>query len=304
MPMHHSPPKIDAPAAGVSKTSLHHSFSDSNIAELPFQESSINAASPLFSVTTRSIKRKRADTDDISKSEILDLFNKLRDDQDAKFSAILSSINDVKLSMNTMSQKYEEVLQRLDLLEDEKKGYENKIQFLENKVDTLERHTRGTSIEIRNIPQDPTEKQEDLKSILNKTAVVLSVNLDCAEIKDIYRIGTKSSVRPIIADFTTVLKRDEFIRSFKKFNKQPSAVKLCTESLEISGPSKPVYISENLTQRDRRLYFIAREFAKACDYAFCWISFGRIFIRKSEGSPHIRISCERDLEKLQNEGID
>ncbi|KOB76170.1 Zinc finger DNA binding protein [Operophtera brumata] len=298
MPLHRTPPKTDSPATGVSKSPLQHSFSDPNIVE------SINAASSLISVANRCIKRKRDDTDDISKSEILDLFSKLRDDQDAKFSAILNSINDVKLSMNTMSQKYEEVLQRLDHLEEEKKGYDSKIQFLEDKVETLERHTRGTSIEIRNIPQDPKERKEDLKSILSKTADVLNVTLDSAEIKDIYRIGAKSSVKPIIADFTTVLKRDEFIRSFKKLNKQPSTVKLCTESLSITGTSKLIYISENLTQRDRRLYFIAREFTKACDYAFCWISFGRIFIRKSEGSPHIRISCEGDLEKLKTKRID
>lgn len=299
MPLNRTPPKTDSPAPSVFKTPLQHSVSDPNLPDLQVQEhDSISATSSqtssLSNITNRNSKRKR---DEISKSEILDLFGKLRDDQDAKFSTILSSINEVKSSLNFMSQKFDEVLQRIDVLEEDKKDYNKKIEYLESKIDALERQTRYTSIELRNIPQDIKEAKEDLKSVVVKTAQVLKINLNSTEIKDIYRIG-KSNNKTIIADFTTVFKKEEFIRSYKQFNKNHQSDKLNTRNINIAGQSQPIYISENLTQKNRRLFFLAREFAKNYEYAFCWLSFGKICLRKSEGSPVIRISYETDLEKL------
>lgn len=290
--MQRTPPKTDSPV--VFATPLQHYASDSNIAKSPLP---IQEAFSFSNIATRKNKRKN---DDISKSEILDLFSLIKEDQDSKFSAILSSINEVKVSMDFMSQKYDEVLQRLDFLEEERKTHDSKIQTLENKIEILERNTRRTSIEIRNVPQSTKETKEDLKNIVRKTAETLSVPLNSSsDIRDIYRINSKSMVKPIIADFTTVFARDSFLSSFKKFNKEHHSGKLSTANLIVGGPSNPVYISENLTQRDRKLYFLAREFAKSSGYSFCWTSFGRIFLRKAEGSPHICINAESDLDNLK-----
>lgn len=307
MPLKRTPPKTDSPAAAVFKTPLQHYASDTNLTETPSQEFVLSKASSLTSVTSHNSKRKRQNssdhssvTDELSRSEILELFSSLKEGQELKFSAILTSIHEVKVVMDSMSHKYDEVLQRLDFLEEEKKGYDNKIKFLENKVEFLERYTRGTSIEIRNIPQDSKETKEELGTILRKAAVALDVPLDSSEIRDVYRIATKSGPKTIIADFTTVSLRDKFIGGFKKCIKGNQTNKFTTTTLKISGPSQPVFISENLTQKDRRLFFLAREFARSSGYSFCWTSFGRIFMRKSEGSPHLRISCENDLAQLRD----
>lgn len=294
MPLNRTPPKTDPLTPQVFKTPIQHFASDPNLSECIVQEhdghdfTSSMKSPPL----SRTFKRKR---DEITKSEIVDIFNTLRDDQDAKFSAIMSSINEVKISVNSMTQKYDEVLQRLEVVEIDNKAKDQKILYLENKIETLERMNRITSIELRNIPNDTKESKEDLRSVLIKTANVLNVNLSCAEIKDIYRIG---KAKAIIADFTTVLKKEELIRSFKKYNKDHLSDKLSTGNLNIAGPSKPIYISENLTQKNRRLFFRARELAKDYDYKFCWQAFGKISLRKSEDSPVIRIYDDADLDKL------
>lgn len=292
-----TPPKTDSPV--VFKTPLQHYASDPGLAESPSQDLGLSEASlqsSLPSVSNRLGKRKR---DELTRADILDLFSSLKADQDAKFEAILSSINEVKVSMDFMSQKYDEVLKRLDFLEEDKKDHETRVKFLETKIETLERQNRGTSIELRNIPQAPKESREDIRNFLIKTAEQLNVTLDSSEIRDAYRISPKSGNKPIIAEFTTVYMRDRFLSSFKKFNKEHQTNKFSTTTLDISGPSKTVYISENLTQKDRKLYFLAREFSKSNGFSFCWTSFGRIFVRKSEGSPHSRITCESDLENLK-----
>lgn len=295
--MQNTPPPPTRGSPTAFRTPLDHYASDSNIADSPQPMQEAFSFSNIAARSSRMTKRK---SDDITRSEILDLFTSLKEDQDLKFSAILNSINDVKVSMDCMSRKYDEALQRIDLLEESKKSQDTKIQFLENKIEILERYTRGTSIELRNVPQTTKETKEDLRNIIQKTAEALRVPLDSSsDIKDVYRINSKSEVKPIIADFTTVFARDSFLTSYKNFNKVHSLEKLSTVTLCISGPSKPVYISENLTQKDRKLYFLAREFAKSYGYAFCWTSFGRIYLRKEEGSPQVRIFSEGDLDNLK-----
>lgn len=297
MPLNRTPPKTSPLPSHVFSTPIQHFASEPNLSGSIVQEHdghdlTSSMKSPLTNILSHNFKRKR---DEITKSEIVDIFKTLRDDQDEKFSAIMSSINEVKISISSMTQKYDEVVQRLEVVETDNKAKDQKILYLENKIETLERMNRITSIELRNIPSDTKESKEELRSVLLKTADVLNVNLSCAEIKDIYRIG---KAKAIIADFTTVLKKEEFIRSFKNYNKDHLSDKLGTGNLSIVGPSKPIYISENLTQKNRRLFFRAREFAKNYDYAFCWQAFGKIAIRKSEDSPVIRIYNDADLDIL------
>ncbi|KOB65182.1 Zinc finger DNA binding protein [Operophtera brumata] len=83
---------------------------------------------------------------------------------------------------------------------------------------------------------------------------------------------------------------------FRKFNKDSS--KFTTEHLHLSGPATPIFISENLTSKMKRLFYLAREAAKAKDYKFCWVSHGKIFVRRRENGPLVRFLSEADLEKL------
>lgn len=129
----------------------------------------------------------------------------------------------------------------------------------------------------------------DIIKFVIKTAEKLNIKLDSSEIKAAYRIGSNQNSKPIIAEFTTTFVRDRLINSFKTYNKEHPTDKFNTSSLGIGGTNKPVYISERLTQKDKKLFFLAREFAKGNGYVFCWASLGRIFVRRAEGSPRIRI---------------
>lgn len=289
--MHRTPPST------AFASPLQHCSSESNLAQSPqLLGESLSFTNIASRNLNRELKRKN---DDITKSDIIDLFTALRKEQDEKFSAVLNSISEVKVSLDSMSLQYVEVLQRLTILEEEKKASDTKVQILESKIDLLERHARSTSIELRNVPQAATESKEDLKKILIKTAEALKIPLDSSlEIKDIYRANSKLKLKPIIADFTTVLTRDSFLNSYMRFNKEHQSEKLSTETLRFSGPRHPVYISENLTLKDRKLFFQAREFAKANGFTHCWSSFARIFVRKSNDSQRVRIFDDKDFENL------
>ncbi|CAB3231713.1 unnamed protein product [Arctia plantaginis] len=73
--------------------------------------------------------------------------------------------------------------------------------------------------------------------------------------------------------------------------------KLSTEHLRLGGPAKPVFVSENLTPKMKRLFFLARDFASSNQYRYCWVTNGKIYLREKQGAPHIMIKSESNLPK-------
>lgn len=298
MPPKRTPPK--SPLSSEFASPLQHYPSDSNVSEIG-QDAVVSAASSLSNITARNVqKRKRDHADDLSKAEMMNMLSAMEKRNDAKHDLILSSIGDLKISVDYMAAKYEEAVQRIDFLESERKNDRKYIQLLESRLELQDHNARSTSIEIRNVPLAQKETKENLRRLITCTAEVLQIPLQKMEIKNIYRVNTKAAVKPIIADFTTVDMRDSFLTSFKKYNKEHPRSRLSTAEINIVGPSQPVYISENLTQMERKLFYHTREFAKNNGFLFCWTAFGRVFLRKTEGSPQIRVYCESELEDLKN----
>ena len=63
-----------------------------------------------------------------------------------------------------------------------------------------------------------------------------------------------------------------------------------------------IYISESLTASNRELFNEALKVKKDLNYKFIWSSNGRVFMRATEESPAILISCFDDLvKKVKNQ---
>jgi hypothetical protein len=196
--------------------------------------------------------------------------------------------------------RYDELLTRFDRLEEERKSDKKYIRQLEIKIESLERNDRMSCIEFTNIPFNKSETKDDLINIVSKTCTVFSTDIQKSEIKNVYRVNTnKQDFKPIITEFMSVLKKNEILAAVKNYNKVNKNNKLSTAHISIQGTPKPIYISECLTYKNKKLYAMAREYAKAHNYQFCWTSQGNVFLRKSEGSPATRIIEETDLAKLQ-----
>lgn len=155
-------------------------------------------------------------------------------------------------------------------------------------------------MEIRNIPKLKTESKDDLCNAVKKIGTSLNLQIQSADIKDVYRPFAKPgvAVKPIVVDFTSVLTKDNFLKNMKKLTLQEKSDKL-NSGLFGEYPQNPIYISECLTPKGRRLFFLARDFANSYHYAYCWTSYGKIYLRQKEGMPHIRIEEEADLARLK-----
>ncbi|CAH0713909.1 unnamed protein product, partial [Brenthis ino] len=298
MPLNRTPPPSSSP-------NLQHHASEPNIS-MQKEEAGCSDISQL-NITLRN-KRKHDTEQDYLKSiknDLMIMFEKWSSKQDSRLSIILDSIaelrtqnTEIKAAVEFMSEKYDQVLLKLKILEEEKIECKKYVQSLENRIESLERNSRASSIEIKNIPYDTKESKESLCKIVEKTANVLNLNLQRFDIKNIYRINTKKENKPIICEFSTVIVKDKFLNSLKKYNRANN-IKLNTQNFNKDSAFKQIFITENLTQTGRRLFFMARESAKKKEYLFCWTSSGKIFLRKKEGSPHIIINNESDLENIK-----
>ena len=120
--------------------------------------------------------------------------------------------------------------------------------------------------------------------------------LQKTDIRDIFRINKKEGIPTIIVDFVHPKTKQDIVKKVRNFNKKNSSNKLNTSHIKLQGPSKPIYVSECLTQKAQRLYYLARNFAKDNLYQFCWTSRGRVYIKRAEEEKQILIDTAADLK--------
>lgn len=251
-----------------------------------------------------NVRHKRRHGDDDLK-ELKGLISSLSTRIDQSFLELKQKNEELKESLQFMSDKYDIIFKTLQDLQEDRIEDKKTIQKLEEKIEVLERKNRSASLEIRNVPiclrdDRKFESKEDASLIVKALSRAVEVDIHDCDIKDIYRIQThKAGSKPIIVELNSVLKKEKIIQGVKNYNKKkPNEEKLNTGHLSIPGPVKPVFISEALTPNAQKLFYTARQFANENGYAYCWTSHGSIFVRKAEGEPQIRIDSATNLKHL------
>lgn len=259
---------------------------------------------PLSNITFRNAsKRMRSESNN---SPANTEFMAAMSAQDTKLDSIMNFMRDMRAemgemckSMEFMSNKYEELQSKYQIIEQERKEDQKVIMNLEYKIDVLERQTKSTTLEIKNIPQATDETKEQLFEIVRKMTSAVKVSISKSDIKNTYRVSTKDPKnKPIIVELMSNLKKEEILKSIKLHNKKSHDDKLSTNHLMLEGPKQPVYVTESLTHKNRRLYAMARVFAREHKYNYHWTSQGTVFIKKGDGHAAVRITDEKDLSNL------
>lgn len=247
------------------------------------------------------------------KSEQEQLFTSWKNDQDKTLSKLISDVSelkqqclviqktnlDIENSITFISEKYEDVSNRVSLLEEKKMKFAEDISHVQKQIEDLHFQTRQATIEIRNLPTKEKEKHEDLISVVKNVGKVMNMDIQSNELRDIYRIPGKPGIcRPIVAEFTSVCKRNELLTNVRKYNKERSIEnKLNTQVIGIPGERRSIYVDEHLPPATKKLLYETRQFAKAHNYA-SWYSNGRILLRQDPANKPIHIKSEKCLTLL------
>ncbi|XP_050549754.1 uncharacterized protein LOC126910696 [Spodoptera frugiperda] len=294
MPINRSPP----PQSTTSKTSAATlPVSNEQALATPLSSSEPNLSSDTHSPESLPNITFRNTNLTHFMSEMRKMFHEFKQQQDEKYDKLFSVVNDIRDSLEFLSKQHEDLKLEVKVLETEREGNLKYINELERKLDSMEQSARSTCVEIRNIPCCKSETKSLLLNTIIETGKLLNLTIQPRDVKDVFRIKAKDpAVKPIIVDFTSVLLKEDFLQKFRNHIK--NNFKLTTEHLKISGPANRIYISENLSAKNKRLFFLARDAAKTNQFEFCWVSHGRIFVRERPGSPHLQVKNESDLARI------
>lgn len=241
------------------------------------------------------------------REEIKSMISDLMSTQSMELKRITPTLMDIQQSnrhieesMNFLTAQNEELKRKIEQMEGQARKDGEYILLLEDRLEDSLRSYRKTSLEIKNVPKSNNETGDHLVNMVLNLAKITECKFSVTDIKDIYRIKTKKdqSYAPIIVETVSTLKKNDLLQKCKLLNSKRKE-KLCAKHLGITHkPDSPVYISEHLTPKGSRLFFLARDLAKSRGYKFCWTRYGLVYVRKDENSAIILIRNEGQVHTL------
>lgn len=209
---------------------------------------------------------------------------------------------EIEVSAQLMSGKFEEIRTQMNKLENERAEQNNYIVQLENQINDAQENHRSSTIELRNVVTKENENTTDLSKIVLDICNLLKVQIKLEDIRDIYRVrNNKNSLKPIIVEFQSVMTKNNILQAVRNFNKGKRITeKLNSGCFGWTGEKVPIYIAERLLASQRKLFYMARKFANANSFQFCWVSNGKIFLRKKEGDKPVFIKTEKCFQNIMH----
>lgn len=263
-------------------------------------------------------RNKRArESDDCSsqfnnfKEEVKELITSLIADQKRDLVGINSNLKDIQetnsnieKSISLLTSQNEEFRRKIELLESQAKKDREYIYILENKIEDLQRTSRKTSVELKNVPKKPQESRDDLINMVTCLSRSINMEMNAQDIRDIYRLKSNNDAMKnptIILELCSSIKRTDLLKKTKEFNIK-NKIRLQAKHLgHTKNEDTPVFISEHLTARAARLFFLARDLVRSRRYKYCWSAYGKVFVRKDDSSRIILIQNEAQITHLQQE---
>lgn len=217
-------------------------------------------------------------------------------------SDIISSNGEIEKTLSFLKNQVIESDAKICMLEKEINYTRISIADIEEKSENLERFIRKTSVEIRGFPIAKKESKADLLNQTSSLMKLISVE-SLNEIRDVYRLPFKASASTstVVVEFSNIFAKEKFLRGAKLYNSDHRTCRLDSSHLGLTGPASTLFFSEHLTNKSKRLHFLARDFAASENYRFCWIANGRIFLRKEEGAKYILVKNESTLAQLRRD---
>lgn len=245
------------------------------------------------------------------KTEVKTLISNLISKQSEEIKKISSTLmeirntnNSIELSMASLTSQNEELKKKIELLETKSKKDDDYIVLLEDKIEDLQRGSRKSSIEIKNVPKIGKETKDSLVKMVVNLSNQIDSSIKEIDIRDIFRVPSKRDSTKngqIILEMVSTMKKTDFLKAARSFNKKTKD-KLSAKHLGLTtSEDTPIYVSEQLTTKGARLFFLARDLAKSKEYKYCWTNYGRIYVKKDDDSRIISINSEQQVNKLMQQ---
>lgn len=207
--------------------------------------------------------------------------------------------SEIEKTMSSMSDQLTSLEGKISGLEKERIKLSGQVSDITDKLEVLERNLIKTSIEIRNVPLQQKETKEDLYKMVQQLSNTLDTNI-LTDIRDVsrYRYNKDKKTSAVIVEFNNTLVKNKFLNASKNYNKKSPTDRINTTHLGFKDNQGTIYVAEQLTPFTRQLFYTARKTANSLGFAYCWISNGRILMKKSDSSQYIVIKSESQLKEV------
>lgn len=243
--------------------------------------------------------------------EIKDLISSLISAQSKELSSINSKLHEltesnarIDAAVSLLTTQNEEYRGKIALLEKQAQKDREYISILENKVEDLQRTSRKTFVEIKNVPKKSQETREDLINMVINLSKSINLGMNDRDINDIFRLksrGDGEKKPTIIVELRSAILRSDLLKKAKEFNFKMKT-RLQAKHLGLtSSEDTPIFIAEQLTTKGARLFFLARDLKRAQKVKYCWTSMGKVLVRKDDTSKIIHIQHEAQVQQLMQE---
>lgn len=234
---------------------------------------------------------------------INDLRQEMREMRSVMEKELRKDFKELKLSIDFFSEQFDKMATRCTKIEKENvglkkenaslsaqcKALQQSVTDTEQRMIDIEQYSRNRNIEIKGIPFD---ENENLPDLLKKLGDVIAEPMTSADIDVCHRVPRRDEGCPnVVVQFTSRTKRNVVLEKARK-------KRVDTSQLGASDVS-PIYVNEHLCPAVKKLLgqVVAKKHEKGWKYA--WTKEGKIYARKSDTTRSLRVTCARDLEKMQ-----
>ena len=227
---------------------------------------------------------------------------------EVEMSKMTMDFNDLKNSLQFLSEKYEEVTkenremkEELESLKKENGLVKKELKMVQESAKSalmtsndIDNHLRSNNVELHGVP---LTKNENVGNVSFEILKVAAPNIKEEEIEKVHRIGnpknadgTPKKTTPILVQLKGKVRRNEILKNRKKLAKH--------DFQKMNLDTERVFINENLSQFSKSLFHQANVLKKKNGWSYIWIMNGNINMRKSDGSQVLRIRDTSDLNKI------
>lgn len=178
----------------------------------------------------------------------------------------------------------------IKVLKKENTVLKDKVGYLENKVNILEKQALGNTICLHPIPRT---KDEELISVMKRIGNAVGVNLSSFNIVNVFRRRDKKDGKPgdVVLVCNTNAVKSSLIGLIKKKN-----IKLA--DIGFSDKVQKLYANQELTWEDKKLFYTALKNKGIQKWSYVWNSNGSILARIMEGEIPVKINSMSQLDGL------
>ncbi|KAJ2937399.1 hypothetical protein O0L34_g19081 [Tuta absoluta] len=148
---------------------------------------------------------------------------------------------------------------------------------------------RLNNVEIKGVP---LRNNENLFKVASAIGTAINYATDERQINYIARVPVYgSNEKNIIITFLNRYVKENYVAAFR------SKKTLLASEIGFTG-NKSIFINDHLTPDSKKLLTKAKALKNEKNYAYIWVKFCKIHIRKNDTSPVIIINSENDLNKI------